>query len=106
MISKFSAKRIQEIIDNNYLGKPDKRGKQKDYGDYIDQLNNRLWALKDREHDRLVLKRLKEAEIGANDSTVYDFELPEVAIEALDIPLSVRLGFNNKWRHIGMRLSA
>lgn len=86
---RLTEKQCITIISNNYLGAPNKQGKQKDYHDYIDAINARLWALQDKRHRKIA------------DGT------PEWVTEA-PRPLKTEpmIDYNkifNKWRYLSQR---
>jgi hypothetical protein len=102
-ISKMIKKQCETIISNNYLGKPDIKGKQVDYSDYSFQIDMRLCDL----NDKIIAKKLLpimnkpayEAIIDASDVSTH-FIKPK-----LELPTFLRLGFVNKWASVAQRLS-
>lgn len=83
-VKSMTLNQCRRIIDNNYLGKHDRRGKQTDYHDYRDEILQHYWNLS----DRAILERSRCPRIDFTDQ--------------LDIRVEVNRAFFI-WRDIGFR---
>lgn len=54
-IKNMTEEQCIRIIENNYLGEHDKKGKQTDYHDYKDEINAHLWSLQDKRLGKMVV---------------------------------------------------
>ncbi len=60
---------------NNYLGEPNKLGKQFDYSDYAEQVQQQLWSLQDKDLNAR-FKELDLADVWPNG--VEDLRTPVI----------------------------
>lgn len=84
--NKLTEDQCVRIISNSYLGEPS-RGKQKDYGDYKELINQRLWSLQDKRLGKLVVEQSSP-----------EYEFLRDCIKSVD-----QFDFNrvfNKWAYI------
>jgi hypothetical protein len=82
-INKLTKQQCKRIIDNNYLGAYDRKGRQTDYHDFAADIRARYYDLCDR-------------------SVREPVDEPEWVTEG--VPLVDAVKIFNKWRYISMQL--
>lgn len=94
--NKLTLKQVRTIRENGYLGAPDRKGKQKDYHDYREDIDKRYWTLMDRKNTSSELERRSQ---NAPEAPKNDFRL-EVARDILTEQINRAF---RPWRVLGYK---
>jgi len=91
----MSEQQCIRIIENNYLGEHDRKGKQVDYVDYKHDIDKQLWSLQEKRLGKLIVEQ---------SSPEYEFLRDSIA-EYTELVTSVLFNKTfNKWRYIAGRI--
>ena len=107
-VKHLTLKQCRQLIENNFLGAHDKKGKQVDYHDYRQQILNHYWSLMDKKLDAQIKNYDKaHAEVWSKTITKSDMRPLETEKQStLGIPTGYGLTslehakIFNKFRHI------